>query len=240
MTVVVIIIAVIAGIWLIGAFSQKTGLDKKMSEIEAKTRKMADDAHAKRALDKQLTQNFILALVGMGMPGKDAENAGPKYLDELKQDAKNAFRENAYSESLGYEVIKNQKMTAPLLAAGLTLEDVKSYWNIPPVVNMCRMKIREINQMAFYAFVEQQGGDVEVEYKNYIKDNVQYGNPENWDLALQRSRGLTEADAPMPSEFFLRVQKWIERQNSDELQKIKQSSTSLNSILRQQLAAGKL
>lgn len=227
MGIVVIIVAVIAGIWLIGTLAQKTGLDKKMSEIEAKTRKMAQDAHIgvqQDALDKQLTQNFILTLVGIGMPGKDAENAGPKYFEETKANAITNFGDNIYSETLGYEVIKNQKMTAPLLALGLTLDDIKEYWNIPPIVNLCRMKTNEINQMAFYSFVEQQGGDIETEYKNYVKDNVQYGNPANWDLALQRGRGLTEVDAPLPSEFFPRIQKWLKSQDPEALRKSKLAS----------------
>ncbi len=180
----------------------------------------AEDALGRRTREKHITDLFFQTRAIVEVRYGD-EVCRTNYGDELSADAK---------------FLKSR------LADGLSIEDIRSYWNQPLLMALL---IPEIHLLAKTLYKEslskdQKIGTIDAE-RMFRKSNVFYGNPVQDVKQTLKIRGYAENDAALFIEFYTRINQW--QLTLDPLSKPKvfsHSEASLNAVIRNLIAAGQI
>ena len=187
--------------------------------------------------EKAVVNLFALQLESLGIPSKQAVSNATKLVDEVLADLR-VRGIDAFKSTQGGEHVNNQAFVSPRVVAGLTLEDIKFYWNRPLLVIFCEVKMRELINFMVVDSARQQGKNVEAAGQQYKKTFVRYGNPAHWDPNAKFNAGFTEQDADLFPEFAARVDKWRSKTSDAEVNALIAKHGTLNSALRQQISIG--
>ncbi|MGH7870219.1 MAG: hypothetical protein ACREP9_21900 [Candidatus Dormibacteraceae bacterium] len=104
-----------------------------------------------------LTEEMLGAYAALGM---DVKSIARKLFDDAKVSATQRYGNGIYADDFGDRAIANATFMAPRLAAGLTADDVRAYWNRPMLVGFLELKVREFTDWVTLDMARQQGRDL--------------------------------------------------------------------------------
>jgi hypothetical protein len=181
----------------------------------------------------------MLAPLGL-LTGDDVKPLARQIFDEMKADGVKRYGDNIYSESYGDRIVTNQAVLTKRLSAGLTIDDVRNYWNMPVLLGLLQAKAREFVEFIVIDIARQSGKDIVAVAHDRKKREPRYGDPEVWNPSLPANQGFTMEDADIYPEFGMRVGKWQARTSADELDAMLPKYTSFNAMVRALVHEGKL
>lgn len=155
-----------------------------------------------------------------------------KLFDEVKADAVARYGDNAYSESNGDRIVQNKPVLDKRLAAGLTVDDVRNYWNMPVLLSLVRLKVLELTDFVIIDAAQNAGKDVVAVARERRRKEPRYGDPEKWDANLPANQGFGVEDADIYPEFGVRVGKWQAATPQAEQTALVGQYTSFNAMVR--------
>lgn len=187
-----------------------------------------------KAIIKLLEPMFI----EHGLPPADAEQYAAAILRQVKRDAPPGF--DLYMKDRGTKFVRDQNYMAPRLEAGLTNNDVETFWNRPVVAVLSEIKARDtINAMALNKAL-QQGEDITSFARRYRRTTVFFGEPADWDSSAPFNKGFSECDAGIYVEFANRVKSWQMKTPDSEINRLVSEYGTLNALIRQLVSKGLL
>jgi hypothetical protein len=185
------------------------------------------------AKDRWILDQTELMLVPLSAAsGQPAKPLAKRIFDEAKADAVSRYGENAYSESNGDRLVQNETLLAKRTAAGLTVDDVRSYWNTPVLLSMIQLKVLELTDFVLINAAEQAGTDIVAFARARRKVEPRYGDPEKWNAGLPANQGFSMDDADIYPEFQVRVGKWLAAIPEAKKASLLSQYTSFNAMVR--------
>ena len=186
----------------------------------------------------QQTEQMLAALaVASGEPLKPLAK---QIFDEVKNDAVARYGDSMYSESNGDRLVQNQALLAKRTAAGLTVDDVRNYWNMPVLLSLVRLKVLELTDFVVTEVAEKSGKDIVSFARERRKKEPMYGDPEKWNAAAPANQGFSMEDADIYPEFLMRVGRWQEKNSAEAQAALLSGYSSFNAMVRALVRLGKL
>ena len=173
-----------------------------------------------------------------GEQGIDAPALAKQLVEQVKSEAIQSGAQYLYAESIGDKVVTNQDMMAPRLAAGLTVEDVRDYWNLPPILTLVGTKVQEYGDFVAMHVAQQQGQDLIEVARERRKRRARFGDPSAWNPSLPVNAGFFPDDADIYPEFQIRVGRWQEKRTEYYQQESAKNFSSYNAMLRAMIRSG--
>ena len=162
-----------------------------------------------------------------------------KVVDEVLRDIK-PHGIDPFKSTQGDEYVSRESFIAPRLLAGLSADDIRSYWNRPLLVVLCEMKMRELINFVIVDIARQQGKDTSAASTTYKRTFPRYGDPSRWDPNEKFNADLKEVDADLYAEFANRVDTWRQKKSDAEVAQLIDSHGTLNAAIRNALSQGDL
>lgn len=190
-------------------------------------------------LKQAVVNSFAIPLTQNGLDEKSALEAAEKIVAEVLAE----FRPRGidpFSSTQGDEYIKRQDFTAPRVAAGLTLEDIRKHWNRPLLIVMGEFKMREMLNFIFIDVARMQGRDLVEAGREYKKLFPRYGDPRKFDPTEKFNHELRPVDADIFPEFAGRVEAWRQRTGEAAVAQAIEANGTLNAAVRALVSAGQL
>lgn len=151
---------------------------------------------------------ILLAPIAQAMH-EDVKPLALDLLQKTKAEATARHGNNIYTETLGDQIIDKQSaILSTRLAAGLTIDDVRSYWNQPMLMQLLQVKVLELVDFITVDVAQQSGKDPAEVVRTQRKTQPRYGDPDAWDSAHPVNTGFTADDADIYPEFRPRVIRW--------------------------------
>lgn len=181
----------------------------------------------------EILNNFITTLKPMGFNSAEVNKIAKRIIRDAIKEAK---KENFYGVmDLGDKLIKNEKFLNKRLKAGLTVNDIKFYWNrnaIMPFVekgydNLIRFSV-------FKNLQEKENLSSDEAIRKLRKLYIYYGIPDESHLNFQNE------DADIYSEFSKRYEKWRNNTPFEKENELAKVYTTYNSMVRDLISRGKL
>jgi len=145
-----------------------------------------------------------------------------------------------FKSTQGTEYTSVERFTAPRLAAGLTLGDIKAHWNRPLLLVFAEVKMRELINFVVVDAARQQGRDTSAAALTYKKTFPRYGDPSRWDPNEKFNVGLAYEDRDIYPELATRVEAWRRKMSDSEVEALIEKHGTLNAAIRAQMEAGVL
>lgn len=180
-----------------------------------------------------------IPLEAIGLSSAEAVAAATKLVDEVLGE----FRPRGidpFKSTQGTEYTSVERFTAPRLAAGLTLGDIKAHWNRPLLLVFAEVKMRELINFVVVDMARQQGKDTSIVALTYKKTFPRYGDPARWDPDEKFNVGLTFEDRDIYPELVARVDAWRRKISDSDVHALIEGHGTLNAVIRAQMAAGAL
>lgn len=169
--------------------------------------------------------------------GQDVKTLARQFFDSTKEEAVKRMGENAYIENYGEKIITNKKeLVEKRVAAGLTVDDIRNYWNQTPLMLEIQTKFLEMADFMALNVAQQLGkSDQELQaiVAGWRKTQPRWGDPEQWNPALPVNNGFSSVDADLYIEFYLRVNRWREKTPESTQNSLLKNFTSYNAMLRE-------
>jgi hypothetical protein len=186
---------------------------------------------------EQTAQMVAALAAGTGEPSKALAR---RIFDETKAEAAARYGDNMYSESNGDRLVQNQAVLAKRTAAGLTVDDVRNYWNTPVLLALIQLKVLELTDFAIIHTAEKAGkGSVSVA-RERRKTEPRYGDPEKWSAAAPANQNFSMEDADIYPEFMMRVGRWQEKTPRTAQAALLSQHSSFNAMVRALVRQGEL
>lgn len=182
---------------------------------------------------------IMLAPLGL-LTGHDVKPMARQIFDELKADGLKRYGDNIYSESYGDRMVANQPALAKRMATGLTIDDVRNYWNQPVLLGLLQAKVLEVGDFLVIDVARRSGKDIVAVARDRRKREPRYGNPEAWNPSLPANQGFTTDDADIYPEFVVRVGQWQAKVSAEEQATVLAKYTSSNAMVRALIRQGQL
>lgn len=189
-----------------------------------------------------LSQAEILFTPVAKMMGQDGKAQARQLFDAVKAEVVKHMGENAYAENMGDRLIANKKNEVDKrLAAGLTIDDIRGYWNQTPLMLNLQNKLLEMSDFMELDIARQMGksmDDMQAVAAGWRKIKPRWGDPEQWNPAFPVNKGFTQEDADLYIEFYLRVSRWQEKTPESEQNAMLENFSSYNAMLRDLIRKG--
>ncbi len=135
-----------------------------------------------------------------------------------------------------------QKYLSAKRKDGVRDEDILWCWNLHDIERSMLLAVDEFYRIALFIQILEKTGDKKEAGKQVRKFHAFYtiGDPKNEKLYVE---GHTERDLPLPLELKNRVNIYLERkgsQNSDNVKKDIETSSSFNALVRREISIGRL
>lgn len=208
-------------------YGKTSATSAKIKEIEAEIAKRQRLMVEQALLDK--TENTLAAY---GVPAEQLKSASRSLLDKAKHGAEEVYGKDLYAQNFGDKIIaRGGKFISDRLSAGLTINDIREYWNQPPILNVLEGEIEDFRAFIVCDVARQQGQDEAKAFIQYRQTQPVYGDP-SWDSAAPVNQGLTEIDARLYREFQLCVNRWVEKTSPEKMRETVGRYTSFNAMVR--------
>jgi len=183
------------------------------------------------AQEKAVINLFALQLESLGLPSAEAVSNATKLVDEVLSDLR-PRGVDPFKATQGNEHATREQFVAPRLAAGLTIEDIRFYWNRPLLVIFCEVKMREMFNFIVVDMARLQGKDLVAASQHYKKTFPRYGDPSRWDPSEKFNEGLRDVDADVYPEFAARIDSWKGKTPPAETDRLIDRHGTLNAVVR--------
>ena len=209
---------------------------------EIKFSEQAQGNHMPRegsALRQAVINSLATPLTQIGMDDTSAVSAANKIVSEVISE----FQPRGidpFKSTQGDEYVARQDFTAPRLAAGLTLNDIRNHWNRSLVIVMGKFKMQEMLNFVFIDIARMQGRDLLEAGREYKKTFPRYGDPRKFDLSDNFNHRLRPIDADIFPEFASRVDAWRQRTGAAAVAQAIEANGTLNAAVRAMVSAGQL
>lgn len=190
--------------------------------------------------DQAILAHAEKMLEGLLEIGGDLKQTARKLFDEAKAEAQVKFGDKIYTANFGELAVSNTAFMAPRLAAGLTEDDVRRYWNRPMLFGLLEMKVWEFTDFIVIDVARQQGLDMRAVAHDRRRKTPSFGNPEKWDAKAGADLGLTAADAELYPEFAARIDRWRELTPEQDQQARAAGYSTFNAMVRDLVSKGEL
>ncbi len=191
------------------------------------------------ANEKAVINLFALQLEAIGIPSREAVANATKLVDEVLSEIRPRGID-PFKSTQGNEYVTREQFVAPRLAAGLTIENIRSHWNRPLLVILCEIKMREMINFIVVDMARQQGKDLVAAGNQYKKTFPRYGDPAQWDPNEKFNLGLRGTDADIYPEFAGRVDTWQRKTPEADVSRLIEQYGTLNAVVRQLVSSGAL
>jgi len=176
--------------------------------------------------------------------GQDAKALARKLFDQTKTELSAQYGDGIYAEDLGNKLIASKKdLVTKRLAAGLTAEDIREYWNQPLLMQALQTKFLQVGDYVLLEAAMNQGKSkeqIDDMVRGWRKTKPRWGDPDHWDPALPVNQGFTAEDADVYAEFIVREGRWREKTPPAEQQALLAQHTSYNAMMRALVRSGRL
>lgn len=192
------------------------------------------------ANEKAVIGLFEPTFLALGFSPEQAKESATSLFDNVKKELlADSPALDLYKRTQGSICASDANYMAPRLKAGLTIQDVRSFWNRPYIVVMCETQFRDM--IAFMAIdtARQQGQDVGEAIEKYNRTTVRYGDPAKWN-SQSPNNGLRDCDAPIYLEFATRVEAWTSKTPVTEIDRLVNKYGTFNALVRQLVSNGLL
>lgn len=178
--------------------------------------------------------------------GQDVKHMAREIFDATKTELSAIHGEGIYTENLGDNLIATKKdLVEKRLVAGLTLDDIRSYWNQPLLMTALQNKFLELSDfVAMNMYIAQHTGKSAAQLSDEEMTNIlrkrrksvlRWGDPEQWNPALPINEGLTLEDSDIYIEFMPRVGRWRQVITEAEQDAIASKFSSYNAMVRDRI-----
>ncbi len=177
---------------------------------------------------------------------KEAKKMARQMFDSAKAELESKYGAAMYAEDIGDKLIATKKdFVEKRLAAGLSLEDIRNYWN--QTFLMRELWFRFLEMPIFMELTKlKQMGKSQDEIDNAMdkwahdlrKTEPRWGEPDQWNTDLPANNGYSSDDADMYIEFFMRVIRWQTKTTKTEQQSLLKNYSSYNAMLRNLIRTG--
>ncbi len=174
--------------------------------------------------------------------GQDAKAMAKPFFEGTKKELLQQMGDKAYLENIGDQMIgqmssnpKAKEMIEKRLSAGLTLEDIRGYWNMTPLIHNLQNKVMEMSEYIELNVAQQMGksmDELEAIAVNWRKTKPRWGDTEQWNPALSVNKSFNAEDADIYIEFYLRVNRWMEKTSQTQQTILLEGFNSYNAMLR--------
>lgn len=178
--------------------------------------------------------------------GQDVKAMAKDFFNRVKIEIVNQMGDKAYLENIGDQMIgqmsanpKAKEMVDKRLSAGLTMDDIRGYWNMTPLMHNLQNKMLEMSDFMELHMAQQMGKkeeDFQAIAVNWRKTKPRWGDPEQWNPNLPVNKGFTADDADIYIEFYLRVKRWMEKTPVTQQTILLEGFNSYNAMLRDLIA----
>lgn len=146
-----------------------------------------------------------------------------------------------YSEHIGDRLVATpSEMLSKRLAAGLTREDIRLYWNQPPLMQRIQTRVQDFVLLMIIKKAEESRLDVTDVLRTRRKTTLWLGDPDTWDPSKPINYGFTEKDADIYPEFTMRIGIWTNAVQVADRTRLLAQQTSFNAMIRNQINQGLL
>jgi len=181
----------------------------------------------------EILNNFIATLKPMGFNSIEVNKIAKRI---IKDAIKGAKKENFYGVlNLGDKLVKNKNFLNKRLKTGLTVNDIKFYWNrnaIMPFVEKAYDNL--IRFSVFKNLQEKENLSSDEAIKKLRKAYIYYGIPDESHPNFQNE------DADIYSEFSKRYEKWRDNTPFEKENELAETYTTYNAMVRDLIRKGKL
>lgn len=188
------------------------------------------------ANEKAVINHVALQFEALKLPSDEAIQVATQIVDEVLTDFRNRGID-PYKVIQGDEQIKREQFVSPRIAAGLTLEDIRLYWNRPLILSFCEMKMREMFEFIVINIAEQRGEDLARAAIKYKKTFPRYGDPARWNPNDKYNAELRDVDADIYPEFSIRIDAWHKKTSDSILNDLISKHGTFNAAIRQLIAS---
>jgi hypothetical protein len=187
----------------------------------------------KSSKDEEILQNIEYMLGAYSALGLDAKSIAKKLFIEAKDELKKKGMANTmYDDTFGERMIANDAFMKPRLAAGLTFEDIRRFWNRPQILVLVGLKVRELADFLTANVAHKQGENLTDVAREMRRRSARYGDPTSWEQKHPANEGFTSDDADIFPEFVMRVGPWLQNTPVSEQESLVGLHTSFNALVR--------
>jgi hypothetical protein len=197
------------------------------------------------AKDKwHLNQAEVMMAPMAKLMGQDVKLLARQMFDATKAEVAAQYGEAIYAENLGDKLIATKKdFVEKRLAAGLSLVDIRTYWNQPMLMVALQNKFMEMSDFVALDMRRRMGNSMDKLAnfaRNRRKTEPRWGDPERWNHALPVNEGFAKEDADIYIEFYMRVELWREKTSEAEQSALLSKFSSYNAMLRDLIRKGSI
>lgn len=187
-------------------------------------------------LEAQLLQTYTMIFRGMGMEGSQATDTAQTMISQAAQEVIQRGW-NHQPPNLGDWLLQHERTDQnihrdleALRREGVRDQDVRWYWNLPPLERVMLEKADEMSRVALYIASIKQGSNADQAGDLVWKVHPKFGNP---------AEGHDD-DRPLPIELKARINSFIERHSASPLvmRAKTDKASSFNALIRSEIRAG--
>jgi hypothetical protein len=201
--------------------------------------KVTDMTQKLTAREQAVVNAFAIPLTELGLDEQTALSSAKKIVAEVVSDLQ-TYGVDPFKSTQGNDYVARSDFTAPRIAAGLRLEDIRQHWNRPLVIVMGEVKLREMMNFVFIDIARMQGRDLVEAGREYKSNFPRYGDPRKFNPSEKFNHGLRPIDADIFPEFAGRVESWRARIGEAEVAKAVKVYGTLNAAVRNLASNGEL
>jgi hypothetical protein len=182
------------------------------------------------------------------VPHKELKKLVRQMFDNLKAQLAPKYGAAMYAEDTGDKLIATKKdFVEKRLAVGLSIEDIRSYWNQTLLMQDLRYGMIdlpvfiELNMLRQMRKSEDDIANIMAGFlRDLRKNEPRWGDPDQWNPDLPANKGFSTDDADIHIEFFFRVRRWQLKTPAAELRLLLAKYSSYNAMLRDLINKGSI
>lgn len=180
-------------------------------------------------LERSAVQLFSGAFSAMGLGVAEAKKQATVLIDEVAKELKARHVAPSFAHQ-GDIYAESEEFMKPRLAAGLTVDDVRMFWNRSLLIVFSEMKIREKVLLLHIEALMRKGDEWQEEASILKRDMVRYGSPDQAPPKVGRYNA--HEDRFIYPEFSPRVDAWERKTPDQEKRNLVAQHGTLNAVVR--------
>jgi hypothetical protein len=182
-------------------------------------------------LEKNTIQLFSEEFKLIGFPAKEATTRAIALVDEVKNELKTRKYDISFTHQ-GDNYSNNEAFASPRIAAGLTTEDIKKFWNRPLLVVFCDLELQKKLMIHEAEKAAADGRDYKSAINAWARNSVRYGTPTHDHSSGALETANRPQDTMIYPEFSMRVNEWFRKTSPEERSCLQSEYGTMNAVIR--------